>query len=75
MADGQGGASASQLNASWRLNVWSSDSPRSTHPTRPVSGCLPHPLLGGKDPTDRIQDDRCDDVLALIDQLRDGVGV
>jgi transcriptional regulator with XRE-family HTH domain len=32
----------------------------------------PHPLLNGETPADRIQHDRLDDVLALIDQLRDG---
>ncbi len=35
----------------------------------------PHPLLGGEIPADRIQHDRVDDVLALIDQLRDGAYV
>lgn len=32
----------------------------------------PHPLLKGETPALRIQQDRVDDVLALIDQLRDG---
>jgi transcriptional regulator with XRE-family HTH domain len=32
----------------------------------------PHRLLGGKRPADRIEEDRTDDVLALIAQLRDG---
>jgi len=31
-----------------------------------------HRLLGGETPADRIQAGRADDVLALIDQLRDG---
>lgn len=31
-----------------------------------------HPLLGGETPASRIQDGRAADVLALIDQLRDG---
>lgn len=35
----------------------------------------PHPLLMGDRPADRIQHDRVDDVLALIDQLRDGAYV
>jgi uncharacterized protein (DUF2384 family) len=32
----------------------------------------PHRLLEGKRPADRIEEDRVDDVLALIAQLRDG---
>lgn len=32
----------------------------------------PHRLLEGKRPADRIEEDRIDDVLALINQLRDG---
>jgi transcriptional regulator with XRE-family HTH domain len=32
----------------------------------------PHRLLGGQRPADRIEEDRADDVLALIAQLRDG---
>lgn len=32
----------------------------------------PHRLLGGQRPADRIEEDRTDDVLALIAQLRDG---
>ncbi|MGH9305494.1 MAG: antitoxin Xre/MbcA/ParS toxin-binding domain-containing protein [Acidimicrobiales bacterium] len=35
----------------------------------------PHRLLGGDRPADRIQAGRVDDVLALIDQLRDGAFV
>jgi transcriptional regulator with XRE-family HTH domain len=35
----------------------------------------PHRLLGGDTPADRIQDGRSQDVLALIDQLRDGAFV
>jgi transcriptional regulator with XRE-family HTH domain len=35
----------------------------------------PHQLLGGDRPADRIQQDRVDDVLALISQLRDGAFV
>lgn len=31
----------------------------------------PHRLLGGQRPADRIEEDRIDDVLALIAQLRD----
>lgn len=31
-----------------------------------------HPLLNGETPASRIQDGKSDDVLALIDQLRDG---
>ena len=32
----------------------------------------PHRLLEGQRPADRIEEDRVDDVLALIAQLRDG---
>ena len=32
----------------------------------------PHRLLGGLRPADRIEEDRIDDVLALVAQLRDG---
>lgn len=32
----------------------------------------PHRLLGGQRPADRIEEDRIDDVLALVAQLRDG---
>ena len=32
----------------------------------------PHRLLEGQRPADRTEEDRSDDVLALIDQLRDG---
>lgn len=32
----------------------------------------PHRLLGGDRPADRIEEDRIDDVLALVAQLRDG---
>lgn len=32
----------------------------------------PHRLLEGQRPADRIKEDRVDDVLALITQLRDG---
>lgn len=32
----------------------------------------PHRLLGSQRPADRIEEDRVDDVLALIAQLRDG---
>lgn len=32
----------------------------------------PHRLLGGQRPADRIEEDRTNDVLALINQLRDG---
>jgi len=32
----------------------------------------PHWLLEGQSPADRIDEDRVDDVLALIAQLRDG---
>lgn len=35
----------------------------------------PHRLLGGDTPADRIQAGRAQDVLALIDQLRDGTFV
>lgn len=35
----------------------------------------PHPLLDGGRPADRIREDRIDDVLALVDQLRDGAYV
>jgi hypothetical protein len=35
----------------------------------------PHRLLGGERPADRIQQGRIDDVLALLDQLRDGAYV
>lgn len=35
----------------------------------------PHRLLGGDIPADRIQQGRSQDVLALIDQLRDGAFV
>lgn len=35
----------------------------------------PHRLLGGDRPADRIQEDKIDDVLALVDQLRDGAYV
>ena len=35
----------------------------------------PHRLLGGDKPADRIQQNRSQDVLALIDQLRDGAFV
>lgn len=32
----------------------------------------PHRLLGGERPADRIQQGKTEDVLALVDQLRDG---
>lgn len=35
----------------------------------------PHRLLGGDKPADRIQAGKLDDVLALIDQLKDGAYV
>ena len=35
----------------------------------------PHRLLGGDRPADRIQQGRIEDVLALLDQLRDGAYV
>lgn len=35
----------------------------------------PHRLLGGDTPADRIQVGKAEDVLALIDQLRDGAFV
>lgn len=35
----------------------------------------PHKLLGGKKPADMLQQDRFDEVIALIDQLRDGAYV
>lgn len=35
----------------------------------------PHPLLDGASPADRIEQDRVDDVLALIDQLESGAYV
>jgi|ERR1700693_640575 len=35
----------------------------------------PHRLLGGKPPAERIQEGKLDDVLAVIDQLRDGAYV
>ena len=35
----------------------------------------PHTMLRGETPADRIQRDQVDDVLALIDQLRDGAYV
>jgi Protein of unknown function (DUF2384) len=35
----------------------------------------PHRLLGGKSPAERIQAGKLEDVLAVIDQLRDGAYV
>lgn len=35
----------------------------------------PHRLLGGERPAERIQQGKIDDVLALLDQLRDGAYV